>query len=352
MVPPPSQSAFLMTIAMQKWTIRCSLLFLLTYGLLYYAYKFHIPWSGANDFEAYYPMFLHPLALNAPAPFVYRQINALLVHTVWRLGLYYPTQIWFRDPRYDQHIFFAALLVNYIALIATCCIVSATIERHLKKEFLFLPLTAAALCILSFLTMYGVITGISEGIGWLFIAILYDLYDRAKSGWFCVLITLTIFVRETIPLVFVAIAILDRRDVRLAGWSALCLATYVVMRKWILPIPGSSEQVSPLAMLTTLAHFRITRAFVFQAILSQNIVAVYVGAELLLYLRGRPLSPWLRTLAITFGMLFLMATAAGIGNNVGRIVGILTPIIAVQAALDLLELEGDRYSVAVEHSAA
>lgn len=327
-----------MSRPLENWSIRCSLLVLLTYGLFYYAYKFHIPWSAANDFASYYPMYLHPLALNSRAPFVYRQVNALLVHAIWKSGLYYRDAIWFRDPFYDQHVFFAALLANYSALIAACAVVSEIVERHLEGEHLLLPLTGAALCLLSFLTMIHVITGMSEGVTWLFMAILYDLYDRGKLGWLCAVMTVTIFVHETIPMAFVAIALLDKRSIRVAVWSALCFVAYLVVRIWILPVPGHEEQLRPLAMLAILTRFRLTGSFAFQAILSQNILAIYVGAEVFLRLRGRQFSPELLTLGGAFTMLFLVGIAATGGSNAGRICAILTPIISAQAALDLIEI--------------
>lgn len=95
--------------------VRLAVLFVVSYGLLYFSYKYYVPWSGGIDFASYYNMYLSPLDFDATtSPFIYRQLSAIVTHLVYAAGIFYPNAIWFHDPRYDQHVFFAALLTNYV----------------------------------------------------------------------------------------------------------------------------------------------------------------------------------------------------------------------------------------------
>jgi len=46
----------------------------------------------------------------ASAPFVYRQVSAILTHALYLTGIFYPKEISFADPEIDQRMFFAACL--------------------------------------------------------------------------------------------------------------------------------------------------------------------------------------------------------------------------------------------------
>ena len=78
--------------------VRLALLFAVSYGLLYFSYKYYVPWSGGHDFTSYYKMYLSPFDFTAaPAPFIYRQLSAIVTHLVYAAGIYYPNAIWFHD---------------------------------------------------------------------------------------------------------------------------------------------------------------------------------------------------------------------------------------------------------------
>lgn len=97
---------------------RVLLLVLASYGLFYFSYKYYIPWYGGNDFAEYYHIYLVPLNLHVePAPFVCRQISAVLTNLVVQNHIFYPEKISFQDPQYSQQVFFAALFINWIFLV-------------------------------------------------------------------------------------------------------------------------------------------------------------------------------------------------------------------------------------------
>jgi hypothetical protein len=90
--------------------IRLVLLFAVSYGMLYFSYKYYLPQSGGNDFFQYYEMYRSPLDFSvARSPFVYRQVSAIATHLIYVTSIYYPNAIWFHDVGYDQHLFFCSI---------------------------------------------------------------------------------------------------------------------------------------------------------------------------------------------------------------------------------------------------
>ena len=109
---------------------RFSFFAFLSYGFLYFSYKYYIPDFGGNDFFEYYPMYLHPFNYQvAESSWVYRQLTALAVHVVWKMGIFYDTTIAFSTPGYDKQVFFAAIFTNYIALLTTALVVTYSAQK-------------------------------------------------------------------------------------------------------------------------------------------------------------------------------------------------------------------------------
>src|SRR5450631_1529816 len=147
--------------------VRLALLFAVSYGMLYFSYKYYVPWTGGNDFAHYYNMYRSPLDFGVEkSPFVYRQLSAIATHIVYVAGIYYPNTIWFNDAGYDQHVFFAALLTNYVFLVLTAWVVGAIVEYELGENAFIPALLGGLLCLLSFHSQVSVITGNTEGVSW------------------------------------------------------------------------------------------------------------------------------------------------------------------------------------------
>src|SRR5690242_13947332 len=63
-----------------------------SYGFLYFSYKYYTPDFGGTDFYTYYQMYLHPLNFSvAEPPHIFRQLTAIIVHVIWKLGIFYDT---------------------------------------------------------------------------------------------------------------------------------------------------------------------------------------------------------------------------------------------------------------------
>ena len=246
------------------WCYRLAFLALATYGLLYFSYKYYVPWEGGNDFESYYPMYLHPLDFGqAQAPFVYRQLGAVITNAIYRSGIYYPDLISFSHPEYDQRVFFSALVSNYAALLLTAVVVGATVDRLIGQTLLFPPIVGGLLCFAFFFTQQSVITGLTEGWSWFLVAVGFCGYVGRRRSLVIAAVLLSVFQRETIPILFLVLSIVDallsikRRSFAafhlwIAASSLLALLGDLFVRRVLIPVGGYYHQLDLQAMLSYL----------------------------------------------------------------------------------------------------
>jgi len=335
---------------------RLFVLLTLSYGFLYFSYKWLDP-TLHSDFIPYYKMYLKPLDFTvAPAPYIYRQINAVCVHMLWRMHVYYPNQIMFSNVHYDQHIVFAALATNYFALVGAAFLTTLLMDDRLKT-YGPLPLLSGLLCFFTFQLQETLITGMSDGVSWALFAICYLFYTRKNTFWFCIAITFSILQREILPLAFVAFAFVQATTTILAtrdksvwdkrlrfyaiagGWSALTFAGYLLFRTLVVPVDGFEGQMRLRSQLGALTHFHLTRPFVFQVLISQNLLVLFLGACWVLYRRAKEYDPMLLPIAAAWVGLFALGVISNIGNNVGRITAFLTPAIVVEMSLIVIRLQ-------------
>ena len=135
---------------------RLALLYVASYGLLYFSYKFLMPWGGTGDFRDYYGVYLKPLDLHVEAsPFVLRQVSAVLTHLVWKAHIYYPEKIAFQEAGIDQHILFAALFTNWVFLVLAAATAGVVAEEIAGSRDWILATLAGFLCLLSFHAIRG-----------------------------------------------------------------------------------------------------------------------------------------------------------------------------------------------------
>ena len=123
-------NSFLANIAMRSFFF-----FLISYGMLYFSYKFYSPIiGGGSDFFQYYNMYLNPLNFDvASSPFIYRQFSALITNFIIKSGIFYNAVISYNDPTISQRVFFAVLLSNYMALFFTAHIVGKIVDLEIGK---------------------------------------------------------------------------------------------------------------------------------------------------------------------------------------------------------------------------
>jgi hypothetical protein len=170
----------------QNFAARLVLLFAASYGLLYFSYKFGMPWSGTGDYSRYYNMYVSPFNLHATqSPFVLRQVSGVLTYLVWKAHIYYPNQIWFQAAGFDQHIFFAALFTNWVFLVLAAATAGVIAEEIAGRRNAMIAVVAGFLCLLSFHTQYVVITGVTEGPSWFLLTVGFLAYLRKMRVALC-----------------------------------------------------------------------------------------------------------------------------------------------------------------------
>jgi hypothetical protein len=323
---------------------------------MYYVYKYYVPFN--TDFNNYYNIYVHPLNLHAwVSPFVYRQLSALLVNIVWKLGIYYNTQIAFVSKSYDQRIFFAAVFANWIALVSCATAVAASTKALIPTRGEAWPLLGGALCFFDFFVQPGVLAGLSEGVSWLLVAIGFLGWVRRSLLIIGAVLALSIVQRETIPIVFGAFSVfimLLRPDswrfhAKVLAVSVVAFLLYVGMRLIWAPAPGNDQQLNPTSFIHLLTQWGrlATREGLFQIFLSQNLLIGLGAVAILAVLTDSHGTRALRS-AIDHPVIALYLTAlvllvVGVGtlsqsNNIGRVLSILTPIAAPLFAVALARL--------------
>lgn len=340
-----------------KFAARFGVYLLLSSGLFYFAYKFYQPTYGGTDYFEYYPMYLHPLDLRvADQPWVYRQVSAVLTHLVYRFGPYYHPQIFFSRPGFDQHVFFAALLTNYLALAACAVVTAMAAERLRPGGGAAAPMFAGALCYLSFFAQQSGMGPITDGVAWLLVAVGFLGYLRRSLVTVAVVMALSIFERELIPLMIGAVAGVDlvlsreqrRFDVSVIVLCAAAVALYLGMRGIWVPVQGKTLQLQlgVGARMVSLWRSFANRDVLVQGFLSQNLLILLGINVMWRWRQGRRApgpSPQLTRLIVGLyaaaAVLVVVSYFAMIGQNVGRILAMLTPITAALLALTLLPEE-------------
>jgi hypothetical protein len=326
------------------FAIRALVLGLCSYGMLYFAYKYYQPWFGGNDFADYYPAYLNPFHNEAVDPFRFRRLSALVTFLIHEAGIYYPAEIAFNDPAYSQRIYFAALLSNYIALWSAAMVCS-----YIATEEGASPLLSGLLVFAGFGAQAFVLTGLTEGWSWLLVALGFFFYTRRHYRCLWLVLVASIFQRETILVVFGTFACVDlwlrRREkvdrmmtmtivVALAGFGG-----YLVLR-WVDSVPSiHTTQLYPSYLWEVLRGFAPSPAFGIQAFLTQNLLVLYGVLAILLRFAGERSPGYGWHLAAAVAALTLGGVAAGIGHNTGRIMTVLTPIVAPLASAALMRLK-------------
>jgi hypothetical protein len=334
---------------------RLSFFTLLSYGFLYFSYKWLNPTRVNVDFIEYYGMIQHPFDFHAaPSPWVYRQWTAVIAHALWKLHVYYPDVIQFYDPRYGQRIFFAALLTNFLSVVVAAWLTTLIIDHWLAssstRQSTILPLFAGMLCFFSFYLQETTITGQADGLSWAIVALCYVLYQRHSLLVLAAVLLLSILQREIIPVIFLVFACTDllahrKADAdarRFLSWtavaSAAAFAAYLLTRHFI-AAPGNEYQADLHAQLRQLLAFRPTSAYFAQVFFGQNLLAILAGLSLLAYKRHRTLSNMLLPLAAACIALLLISVMTQIGTNASRMLALLTPIVAAEITIALIQLE-------------
>ena len=347
--------------------LRILFFIMISYGLLYFSYKYFSPNYGQSDFFHYYKMVLEPLNFSVTeAPFIYRQFSTAMTALVLETGLFYDIEIAYTQEGIDQRVFFAFILSNYFALLFTAFIVSRVVDLEIGKVTVLAPLIAGALCYLSFGASTYVLTGLVEGWSWFLIALALYAFKKENLLLFATVLAVSIFQKEIVSMIFGVMsavfvlfnyfrkeALVNKKHIWFFVLSVVTFITYVLVRKVFIPVGGFENQLD----LNQLIHYLVTYDFfdprkLYITIFSQNLLYLCLSLFVITLFVYKYKSSYelLKTntifaLVSACVVLFLIGMAAALGSNIGRIILATSPISAVYIGyfLYLLELKSREY---------
>jgi len=342
--------------------LRTFFFLLISYGLLYFSYKYFSPDFGQSDFYHYYKMALEPLNFSVTeSPFIYRQFSTVMTALVYETGLFYNMKISYVQDGIDQQLFFSFILSNYLALVLTSIIVSKVVDLEIGKVTVMAPLLAGTLCYLSFGASTYVLTGLVEGWSWFLIALAFYAFKKENVYLFVIVLMISLFQKEVVSMIFGVISAvyillayfdsnkqINKKYVWFFIISIGTFLTYILIRKVLIPVGGFENQLD----FNQLLHYLITYDFfdprkLYVTIFSQNLFYLLLLLFVLnffIYKNEKNRFQLLRAnfiiaLISVCIVLFLIGMAAALGSNIGRIVLTTSPLSAIYIGYYLYLLE-------------
>lgn len=314
---------------------------LLTFPLFYFAYKYNLPKVGSSDIYHYLYIYQNPFSFEgADSPFVYRQVSALLVNLFVNSGLYYDAAISFYNESFSQEIYFAAIAVNWIVMLGGSSLISVHFANKSGSSYgWILSVTVCTVFFLQFSTIFHGFSESPDGVSVGLAMACYVAYATKRSALFLVLLIVSVFQRELLsPLFAIVIASgllwhyylerrVERREIYMLMASIFCCLLYLAIRLVMFPDSSGNHdnQTSISSSIQHLQTFEINIEFVRQVILSQNLLWIilfayfFVMPNPLIHLQDRILSDLMLASLAAIVTLVFFSLAAGIGNNIGRI---------------------------------
>lgn len=257
---------------------------LFVYGYIYTAYKYGNPLFGRNDFFKCQAMIGSPFDFSATtAPFVLRQIPAILAAGFYKLGLHYDTMAVVDLIGLDRDIkrrFLALIMSNGLAVCLSFAILCHYLRTKLPTFGVVEPFALFGIFAAWFYFPSGAVAPATVGWGW-FASSLFAiaLLERSLSLT-CLACLIGVFARET-TLIFAlvmltAVLLFDGERSRNVVLSAIVLIagclTYLILRK--LFTAGYEHQISPRAFSINLTSFRrVTRLYLPIGLVAGAVVA-------------------------------------------------------------------------------
>jgi hypothetical protein len=262
---------------------------ILLYGYVYTAYKYGNPLFGRNDFFRYQLIILHPFDLSAaPAPFVLRQIPALVASLFYRLGVHLDTAATIDFIGADEATesrFLAMILSNGVAVCLSFTVLAGYLRKKLATDSTINALALFGIFAGWFYFPSAVIAPVTTGWGWLVSALFVIAFVERNTAVTLVACAIALFARETTMIfalvMFLALLLEGEERNRGVLGSIIVLAAscvlYLVLRIGF--TSGYAHQIDPnhiIAQFTSLsfpAHFFIQMALA-QGMLSLLLVLI------------------------------------------------------------------------------
>lgn len=333
-------------MSLKRVLVSSIVIFLISYGQLYHSYKNKNPNFGNNDYFKYREMVTNPLDFTVTeAPFIYRQFTTLVSRVILDAGIFYPTEINYKCEVAEQKVFFAILSSNYIGLFL--CFL--TMIYYLNMEIKRLDIKELLFPIFLVMTSFGyTVNGLSvqtEGWTYFFNTLLFILFLKRQYYLFCLFAFLSILNKE-LSSIYMSIFLfslithrylqskkLDITTLKYLSVTLFSFFVYFAIRKFIIPVAGAYEHQLELSrMVDNLWSFRLGMSYILQGVLSLGALLIFFFFLIInkkldhIYKNEKIFS----LLLVVFG-LYLIGILTGIGENVGRILSSLTPVMVLIA---------------------
>lgn len=226
------------------------------------------------------------------------------------------------------------MVTNWMFLLLAAWLAGLIAEEELGQPNAAAALIAGFLCLLAFQTPFFVLSGLTEGVNWFLLAAGFLAYLRRARSWLLLVLVLSIAQRESIPIIMGVIAACDlaftredkRFKIQTIAAAAACFAVYFLARRFFLH--GSDGQTHFAAMLTSIRHPGPASTFLSQMVLTQSTAILFVAVALFGHRGSRLRRTWVPCLLAAMIVLDALGVAAGIVDNLGRVLAILVPILA------------------------
>ncbi|HET8918074.1 MAG TPA: hypothetical protein VFN27_00160 [Xanthobacteraceae bacterium] len=253
---------------------------ILLYGYVYTAYKYGNPYFGRNDFFRYQQIILHPFDLSAvPAPFVLRQIPAIVASAFYRFGFHFDTaavidSIGFNDG--EKRRFLAMILSNGLAVCLSFTVLAGYLRKKLATDNIINSLALFGIFAGWFYFPSAVIAPVTIGWGWLVSALFAVAFIERSTAIAVLACALALFARETALIfaltMFAALLLVEGDRSRCVVAPILVLATscllYLALRIGF--TSGYAHQIDPAHIAAQLRSLNFPAHFFIQLIIAQG----------------------------------------------------------------------------------
>lgn len=318
------------------------ILLFITYGQFYHQYKFSDPNLGNNDYFNYKEMITNPLNIDATgSPFVYRQFTTVISKVIYDLGIFYDSKIVFTSNNDEQRIYFSILLSNFIGIFL--CLFSLifflTKYYHLKSvEIIFFPIL---LITSSFGYIFNGLSVLTEGWTYFFNLLIFLFFIHNRYLPFVIISIISILNKE-ISVIYITMFIffiimhdiffeqkINISRLKYISTSLFLFLVYSFIRKTIFPASGYEGHLEPTSWIENLSNISFNFSFLFQGILSVGVFGILIVISIFSKrIRDFYNDKYLFGITLTIFSLYILGLMTGIGNNIGRIVSSISPIIS------------------------
>lgn len=304
---------------------------ILLYGYVYTAYKYGNPYFGRNDFFRYEQIVLHPFDLSAtPAPFVLRQIPAIVASAFYRFGFHFDTAAVIDSIGFDEaekHRFFAMILSNGLAVCLSFVVLVGYLRRKLATDDIINSLALFGIFAGWFYFPSAVIAPVTIGWGFLVSSLFAIAFVERSTAVTVLACALALFSRET-TLIFALVMFLslllwerDRGRGVLTPIFVLATSCLLYLGLRIGFTAGYEYQIDPAHILAQFAALNFSVHFFTQLILAQGMLVL-----LLIFIATRQ-PRYAAHLLISAAAVSVVALATDV-TDVGLLLGETLPFYA------------------------